>query len=97
MKSEFKLTHRVDLKIPNSEKIKVEDLWYEVTTVNNDIFLIGTIYRHPKGNVKHFTDKVEHNTETIIKNKRIKDCFIVGDINIDLFKSMIAIRIQVNF
>ena len=33
VKSEFKLTHRVDLKIPNSETIKVEDLWYEVTTI----------------------------------------------------------------
>ena len=68
MKSEFKLTHRVDLKFPNSEK-KGEYLWYEVTTVNNDTFLIGTIYRHPEGNVKHFTDKVERNIETIIKSK----------------------------
>ena len=86
VKSEFKLTHRVDLKIPNSETIKVEDLWYEVTTGNKDTFLIGTIYRHPKGNVKHFTDKVEYNIDTIIKSKRIKDCFIVGDLNIDLLK-----------
>ena len=53
MKSEFKLTHRVDLKISNSETIKVEDLWYELTTGNNDTFFIGTIYRHLKRNVKH--------------------------------------------
>ena len=87
VKSKFKFNHRVDLKIPNSETIKVEDLWYEVTLQGSNItFLIGTIYRHPKGNVKHFTNKVEHNIKTIIKNKRIKDCFIVGDINIDLLK-----------
>ena len=75
VKSEFKLTHRVDLKIPKSETIKVEDLWYDVTTGNNDTFLIGTIYRHPKENVKHFTNKVEHNIETIIKNKRLRYCW----------------------
>ena len=44
------------------------------------------LYRHRKGNVKHVTNKVEHKIETIIKNKRIKDCFIVGDTNIDLLK-----------
>ena len=55
MKSKFKFTHRVDLKIPNSETIKVEDLCYELTTGNYDTFLIGTIYRDPKVNVKHFT------------------------------------------
>ena len=52
VKSEFKLTQRVDLKIPNSETIKVEDLWYEVTIGNNDTFFIGSTYRHPKRNVK---------------------------------------------
>ena len=86
VKSEFKLPHRVDLKIPNLKTIKVEDLWYELNTGNNDIFFIGTIYRHPKGNVKHFTDKGEHNIETIIKSERIKGCFIVGEINMDLLK-----------
>ena len=90
------------MKIPNSEIMKVEDLWHEVTTGKNDTFFIGIIYRHPKGNVKHFTDEVEHNTETIIKTKRIKDCFIVGDINIDLLKydshlEYLFFRIQVNF
>ena len=49
------------LKIPNAETIKVEDLWYEVTTYINDTFLIGTctIYNHTEGSVKHFTDTVQ--------------------------------------
>ena len=51
----------MDLKIPNAETIKVEDLWYEVTTDINDTFLIGacTIYNHTERSVKHFTDTVQ--------------------------------------
>ena len=40
VKSGSKLTHKVDLKILNSETIKVEDLWYEVTTVIFDWYYV---------------------------------------------------------
>ena len=51
IKNENKTTERKDLKIVNSDAVKVEDLWFEVTNTNDETFLISVIYRHPKGNV----------------------------------------------
>ena len=49
-------------------------------------YLIGTIYRHPKGNVNEFTKKLESTLTKITSYSEIKHCIITGDINIDLIK-----------
>ena len=66
--------------------MKVEDLWYEITTSTNERFRVGVIYRHPKGPVDKFTEVLEGTTTKIINDNKIKNCIIVGDLNIDLMK-----------
>ena len=48
--------------------------------------MIGIIYRHPKGNVNEFTNKLESTLTKIASDSKIKDCIIAGDINIDPIK-----------
>ena len=74
------------MKIVNSDAVKVEDLWFEVTNTDDETFLISVIYRHPKGNVNHFSDSIGNSITKIIDDRKIKDCIIVGDMNIDLIK-----------
>ena len=85
VKSDFKVTNRNNLKL-TSDTVKVEDLWYEITTSTNETFLVGVIYRHPKGHVDKFTEVLEGTTTKIINDNKIKNCIIVGDLNIDLMK-----------
>ena len=85
VKSDFKITNRNDLKF-TSDTVKVEDLRYEITTSTKETFFVGVIYRHPKGNVDKFTDVLEGTTTKIINDNKIKNCIIVGDLNIDLMK-----------
>ena len=86
IKNEYKTTERKDLKIVNSDAVKVEDLWFEVTNTNDETFLTSVIFRHPKGNVNQFSDSVENSITKIIDDRKIKDRIIVGDMNIDLIK-----------
>ena len=86
IKNENKTTERKDLKIVNSDAVKVEDLWFEVTNTDDEAFLISVIYRHPKGNVNHFSDSIENSITKIIDDRKITDCIIFGDMNIDLIK-----------
>ena len=61
-----------------------ENLWVKLTK-NRRQTIIGTIYRHPNGNIDDFNSKLEialQNIENIHHDK----CIIVGDINIDLIK-----------
>ena len=44
------------------------------------------IYRHPKGNVKVFTEHFEKSLSKIENNRSIKHSIIKGDFNIDLIK-----------
>ena len=44
VKSDFKITNRNYLKLTCSDTVKVEDLWYEITSSINETFLIGVIY-----------------------------------------------------
>ena len=86
VKSDFKITNRNDLKFTCSDTVKVEDLWYEITCRTNGQFLVGVIYRHPKGHVDKFTEILEGITTKIINDNKIQNCIIVGDLNIDLMK-----------
>ena len=86
IKNDLKITNRTkEFKIEFSKNVRVENLWFEVTK-EKEKFLVGTIYRHPKGNVKEFTNILETTLTKITTDKKIKDCFVTGDINIDLIK-----------
>ena len=86
VKSDFKITNRNDLKLSCFDTVKVEDLWYQITSSTNETFLVGVIYRHPKGHVDKFTEILEGTTIKITNDNKIKNFIIVGDLNIDLMK-----------
>ena len=86
IKNQYKTTEKKDLKTVNSDEVKVEDLWIEVTSISDETFLISVFYRHPKGNVNHFSNSMEDIITKVIDDRKIQDCIIVGDMNIDLIK-----------
>ena len=72
-----------DLKMKkdcNCKSCQIENVWVDVT-YGNTHYIIGAIYRHPKGDIEHF-NKLLANTLEKIPNKFT--CVIGGDINIDL-------------
>ena len=73
-------------KNPPPAKVKVEDLWVEVTNNFGEECIVSVIYRHPKGNVKLFTEHLEKSFSKIENNRSIKHSRITGDFNIDLIK-----------
>ena len=46
-------------------------------------FILGGIYRHPNGNMKHFAEDLE---QTVINVNGNASCILAGDINIDIIK-----------
>ena len=59
-----------------------EDIWIKITCpITNNIFIIGTIYRHPTTNVQNFLDCL--NLMLMKLNDTNKHFFILGDININ--------------
>ena len=84
-KGKGKIIPRPDLKICqtcNCEKCKYENIWIELKS-EDESFIIGGIYRHPNGNINHFSSDLEHSLTKIDKNA---NTIIAGDINIDLNK-----------
>ena len=80
------LSVRHDLHLPTyaaeDAEYLVENVWLECKLPNmkNNV-IIGTIYRHPKGNIKYFNNFL---SETLIKiNKENKIGIICGDLNIN--------------
>ena len=70
---------------PNKDlTLDVDDLWMHIETDQNVKTLLGVIYRHPKGNISAFNDKLSATLEKIRSNKSIETCFIAGDFNIDI-------------
>ena len=52
-------------------------------TSNDQEFIIGSVYRHPGGNIQHFIDAFSH----ILKQANDKAFYVwAGDINIDTLK-----------
>ena len=79
------IIQREDLKITKTcdcDRCQMEDIWVEIKT-GNENFILSAIYRHPNGNVEHFTNDLE---ESFSKLKIRQTCMMVGDINIDLMK-----------
>ena len=75
-----------ELKIPYSSKVRVEDLWVEVTNNFGEKHIVSVIYCHPRGNVKLFTEHFEKSLSKIENNRSFKHSIITGDFNIDLIK-----------
>ena len=74
-----------DYLIESSETVKVENLWYEITT-DKQKYSIGVIYRHPKGNLTEFNGRFDNTLSKITSDRNINDCIITGDLNIDLIQ-----------
>ena len=62
-------------------------VWYFIHTIDikfqKNEFIIGGIYRHPNGNMKHFVDDLE---QTLMTINGKASCRLAGDINIDIIK-----------
>ena len=65
----------------NCKKCPVESLFIKLN-VDEDYFL-GCVYRHPNGNISHFTDALIQLNSKIPKSSPLITC---GDFNIDLMK-----------
>ena len=66
-----------------SSKCKVESIWIKINTFNNDMIVLGCIYRHPGGNISHFNEQYQKVLESINSNET---GIIGGDFNIDLLQ-----------
>ena len=86
VKNDYKVYEINELKIPYSSIVRVEDLWVEVTNNFGEKRMVSVIYRHPKGNVKLFTEHLEKSLTKIENNRSIKQIIITGDFNVDLNK-----------
>ena len=85
-KDSINLTARTDLNIENktigNSKLIVENMWYQYGSI-----IIGTIYKHPGCSmacIDSFTNQLENIMKTI--NKENKQCYILGDLNLDGLK-----------
>ena len=86
VKNDCKVCEMNKLKIPYSSKVRVEDLWVEVTNNFGEKHMVNVIYRQTKSNVKLFTENFEKSLSKIENNRYIKHSIITGHINIDLIK-----------
>ena len=72
-----------DYKIYINDKVKVENIWLEVSQSDSK-YIIGGIYRHPNSSILNFYNAIDP-VLCKISSQNIS-CFIAGDINIDLIK-----------
>ena len=86
VKNKFKICERKELKMLNSLKVKVEDLWIEITNNFGDNHIVSVVYRHPRSNTELFTEQLENSLWKIENNKTIKHSTLTGGFNIDLIK-----------
>ena len=62
----------------------VESLFLEISK-GKDRFIVGGLYRHPSHDISNFCLSLE-NTLQSSKLAQNVDCFLIGDLNIDLLK-----------
>ena len=61
---------------------KIENKWLRLKS-NNTSYIVASVYRHPNGNSKHFTESLQ---KLLCQLDKKSTCIIAGDINIDLIK-----------
>ena len=54
VKNDCKVCEINELKIPYSSKVRVEDLWVEITNKFGEKHIVSVVYRQPRGDVKLF-------------------------------------------
>ena len=86
VRNDLPYTVRKDLSLKSPH---CEDLWISIKNENN--FVLGVIYRHPKNSYANFRDSLCKSLDILNKSKT--DYVIVGDINIDFLKYNIATNI----
>ena len=64
----------------NCTRCHCENVWVDVEFQNSS-FVIGCFYRHPNGNIEHFSNQLSKTLENIASDST---CIYGGDINIDL-------------
>ena len=67
----------------NCSNCKVESIFLNLKS-NKKLITIGSIYRHPSGNIPHFNESLDQCLKKFEKNNML---IIGGDINIDLLKT----------
>ena len=82
--------HTLNLKIDGCE-----DVWTEVTISDKNKIVVGSVYRHPKSNLKLFFSKFQNN---IISLKTYNKFVVLGDFNIDYncHDTSIDVKLYVN-
>jgi hypothetical protein len=75
----YKLIH--DCKISNPEEI--ESLFVEILNPNGKNVIVGSVYRPPNQNLVSFIN--EFNKILSIITKDNKQCYVMGDFNLDFF------------
>ena len=74
------INQRCDLQMNDRE---IESIWIEIKH-NNDIYIIGTVYRHPNTSYDKFELYMEETFNKLLNEKAT--FFLQGDINIDLLQ-----------
>ena len=97
VKNIYKILERKDLNIPFSSKVRVEELCVEITNKSGEKHIVSVIYRHPRGDVKLFTDQIENSFSKIENDRTIKHSVITGDFNIDSIKFDLNNNININY
>ena len=64
----------------NTGKCIVESIWVKLSSKSSQNIIVGSIYRHPNGNLTHFNDLYSNLLDSI---KERQTCVIGGDFNID--------------
>ena len=82
----YKVEVENDFKINSitNDIIDVDELWLNVELAKDEKCTLGIIYLHPKSNLTKLNDRFYTVLEKIYNNKKIQNCFIVGDFNVNL-------------
>ena len=64
IKKDYKFSEKNELKL----RLKVEDLWLELTNSCNENFIVEVIYRYSKGSISDFTTSIENSVSKIIND-----------------------------
>ena len=70
----------------------IENKWLRFN-INNQVVIIGGIYRHPKGNIEHFNNAL-NNVISQINNNTL--AIVLGDININLISENEKVQTYIN-
>ena len=76
---------RDDLELKSQcdcKECQIESIFFDINLVERHT--VGCIYRHPNGNINHFSDALHESLRKINKGTPVVIC---GDLNIDLIKS----------